>query len=276
MFWNMFWKWKQFRINCFNVWFYMSCNLCWRWFFYKQLARKSLFPQCWRTGTCFWVKFEIHQKFWWQWRWWQQYVGDFMTVTDLRCWWQNHYVGDFFRYLSDCFNVFNRSPISWTCHQHILSPTSVTNIDVTEIFFWNFRSETLPIRFSKVTVNYFKLWQRILIHNNFDRGVPSSSRWIFKGFRIHFKSRRSRISPSCHHDMFNNISSRDRFHDKEFWCSCFHNFDDREDNPTSPTELFCVWCSLRSLGLGWNWNRFLWPHSKTTSQMLPILQKLEK
>ena len=28
-------------------------------------------------------------------------VGDFMTVTDLRCWWQNHYVGDFFRYVGD-------------------------------------------------------------------------------------------------------------------------------------------------------------------------------
>ena len=23
-------------------------------------------------------------------------VGDFMMVTDFRCWWQNHYVGDFF------------------------------------------------------------------------------------------------------------------------------------------------------------------------------------
>ena len=25
-------------------------------------------------------------------------VGDFMMVSDLRCWWHNHYVGDFFRY----------------------------------------------------------------------------------------------------------------------------------------------------------------------------------
>ena len=23
-------------------------------------------------------------------------VGDFMMVTDFRCWWQNHYIGDFF------------------------------------------------------------------------------------------------------------------------------------------------------------------------------------
>ena len=32
-------------------------------------------------------------------------VGDFMMVTDLRCWWQNHYVGDFFRYVGDFFSV---------------------------------------------------------------------------------------------------------------------------------------------------------------------------
>jgi len=28
-------------------------------------------------------------------------------------------------------NILNRSPTSQTCRQHILSPTSVTNIDVT-------------------------------------------------------------------------------------------------------------------------------------------------
>ena len=35
-----------------------------------------------------------------------------MLMTDLRCWWQNHYVGDFFRYVGDFFTVFNRSPTS--------------------------------------------------------------------------------------------------------------------------------------------------------------------
>ena len=39
-------------------------------------------------------------------------VGDFMMVTDLRCCWQNHYVGDFFRYVVDFLNVLNRSPKS--------------------------------------------------------------------------------------------------------------------------------------------------------------------
>ena len=35
------------------------------------------------------------QKIQWQWCWWQRYVGDFMMATDLRCRWQNHYVGNF-------------------------------------------------------------------------------------------------------------------------------------------------------------------------------------
>ena len=66
---------------------------------------------------------------WWQWCWWHCHVGDFNMVTDLRCWWQNHYVGD--SLCGDFLNVLNRSPTSQTCHQHIWSPTSVTNIDVT-------------------------------------------------------------------------------------------------------------------------------------------------
>ena len=57
-----------------------------------------------------------------------------MIVTDLGCWWRIHYVSDFFRYVGDFLNVFNRSPKS--CHQylklvtstfglHHLSPTSM-------------------------------------------------------------------------------------------------------------------------------------------------------
>ena len=67
----------------------------------------------------------------WQWCWWHRYVGYFMTVTDFKCWWQNHYIADFFHYVGDFLNVLNRSPTSQTCHQHIWSPTFVTNIDVT-------------------------------------------------------------------------------------------------------------------------------------------------
>ena len=47
------------------------------------------------------------------------YVGDFMMVTDFRCWRQNHYVGDFFRYVGDFVNVLNRSPTSWIDHQQL-------------------------------------------------------------------------------------------------------------------------------------------------------------
>ena len=40
-------------------------------------------------------------------------VGDIvMLVTDLRCWWQNNYVGVFFRYVGDFRNVSNRSQAS--------------------------------------------------------------------------------------------------------------------------------------------------------------------
>ena len=40
-----------------------------------------------------------------------------------------------FVYVGDFLNVLNQPPTSQTCHQHIWSPTSVTNIDVTEFVF---------------------------------------------------------------------------------------------------------------------------------------------
>ena len=63
-----------------------------------------------------------------------------MLVTSL-CWWLNDC--DWFqmlmteslcwrRYVGDFLNVLNLSPTSKSCQQHIWSPTSVTNIDVTE------------------------------------------------------------------------------------------------------------------------------------------------
>ena len=40
-------------------------------------------------------------------------VGDIvMIVTDLRCWWQNHYVGDFFRYVGDFHMVISIKYVS--------------------------------------------------------------------------------------------------------------------------------------------------------------------
>ena len=52
-----------------------------------------------------------------------------MLVTSICLW--------LFLWISQCFksviNILNRSPTSQTCHQHIWSPTSVTNIDVTHL-----------------------------------------------------------------------------------------------------------------------------------------------
>ena len=78
-----------------------------------------------------------------------------MMVTLLRCWWQNHYVGDFVRYVGDVFNVQNLSPILALLtayryqigHQHKLSPTSVTRINVASfvyLFAFELFAETEP------------------------------------------------------------------------------------------------------------------------------------
>ena len=45
------------------------------------------------------------------------------------CWW-------FFLCIKSITNIPNRSPTSQNCHQHIWSPTSVTNIDVTMTMTW--------------------------------------------------------------------------------------------------------------------------------------------
>ena len=61
-------------------------------------------------------------------------VGDIVMLVTLWWWliwdWQNHYVGDFFRYVGDFRYVLNRSLTSWIGHQHL---KLVTNIDVTKI-----------------------------------------------------------------------------------------------------------------------------------------------
>ena len=62
-------------------------------------------------------------------------VGDFIMATDLRCWWQSHYVGDFFIMLvillvKSVAIISNRLPTPQSRHQYILSSTSVTNNDV--------------------------------------------------------------------------------------------------------------------------------------------------
>ena len=85
-------------------------------------------------------------------------VSDLMMVTILRCWWQKKYYDDIFLHVGDIpighehhnmlecdvgdwYWMFvpnswcwwrNLSPTSKSCHQHIWSPTSITNIDETQ------------------------------------------------------------------------------------------------------------------------------------------------
>ena len=51
-------------------------------------------------------------------------------VTVIRCWWQNHYVGNF-------LSVNNRSLTFKSCHQHKLSPTFITSINLTDSNYGN-------------------------------------------------------------------------------------------------------------------------------------------
>ena len=92
----------------------------------------------------------------WQWCWWQRYIDYLMMVNDLSCWWQNQYVGDFFRCITsvtrlhrcwwrmletkcvgDKFKILvtdliqwkndqrKKSPTWWFCHQHLKSVTII-------------------------------------------------------------------------------------------------------------------------------------------------------
>ena len=64
---------------------------------------------------------------------WWFYDGDRfkMSVTESLCWRLFPLCWWFFQCIKSVTNILNRSPTSQTYHQYILSPTSVTNIDVT-------------------------------------------------------------------------------------------------------------------------------------------------
>ena len=52
-----------------------------------------------------------------------------MMVTDIRCWWQNQHVDDFFRYVGDFLNEFGRQDLESVTNISNLSPTNfVSNI----------------------------------------------------------------------------------------------------------------------------------------------------
>ena len=65
---------------------------------------------------------------------WWLYDGDWfeMLVAESLCWRLFSLCWWFSQCIKSVTNILNRSPTSQTCHQHIWSPTSVTNIDVTK------------------------------------------------------------------------------------------------------------------------------------------------
>ena len=73
----------------------------------------------------------------------------------------------FFRYVGDFFNIWNQSSTSWIGQQHIWSPTSVTNIDVTVLHI------LLQKRVAKAGIDsYFE--KKIIIQEENDKILEKS------------------------------------------------------------------------------------------------------
>ena len=132
-----------------------------------------------------------------QWSWWQRYVGDFIMMTDLRCWWQNHYVGDFSSFwwfwgsILSATNIPNRSRLVSSIKSVISSPTFAINIDVASLSeskvhvpfliqnsnwvwvrLWKFTFSQKPNcgeskmnKWGRLHVNYFCYSHDLLIHD---------------------------------------------------------------------------------------------------------------
>ena len=82
----------------------------------------------------FWFSYN---QLWLQRCWWQWYVVGLIIWTAFRCWWQNQTNGDFYcNVVTQCdekvINILYSSSITHICHQHLPSPTSVTNIKKTQ------------------------------------------------------------------------------------------------------------------------------------------------
>ena len=80
------------------------------------------------------------------WCWWFYDSDRFkMLVTESLCWRLFSLCWWFSQCIKSVTNILNWSPTSHTCHQHIWSPTSVTNIDVTNsnCKYFCFASQTI-------------------------------------------------------------------------------------------------------------------------------------
>ena len=90
----------------------------------------------------FWWNRKLFGLIWWHWCWWHRDVGDLELVTILGFWWKNFDLSEIFwmlvpdAYVKDSWCWWPKwlkpSPISSIGHQHIPSPSSVINIDVTQ------------------------------------------------------------------------------------------------------------------------------------------------
>ena len=76
-----------------------------------------------------------------------------MLVAESLCWRRFSLCWRFSQCVKSVTNILNLSPTSQTCHQHIWSPTSVTNIDVVVIFLKFSLFSSLQLRISK-NINY--------------------------------------------------------------------------------------------------------------------------
>ena len=92
---------------------------------------------------------------------WWLYDGDWfqMLVAESLCWRLFSLCWRFSQCIKSVTNILNRSPISQTCHQHILPQTSVTNIDVTskieckrEVIAWEWSELLLVLSFTEINL----------------------------------------------------------------------------------------------------------------------------
>ena len=91
-----------------------------------------------------------------------------MMVTDLRCWWQNHYVGNLFRCVGDEFiksviNILNLSPthfVSNIRHQHWCLRLQSCWWPYGDGNFWMLVTEFRPP--SSISIKPENLWRMVL------------------------------------------------------------------------------------------------------------------
>ena len=104
-----FWKFRNFyNLSIFSKikWWsdrqLIESNRIWMllnplWTFINFVSQPIFFDYCSYSDTVkIFLFYCLSASGWLQLCWWQLHVDDLMMVTDIRCWWQNKYFGDFF------------------------------------------------------------------------------------------------------------------------------------------------------------------------------------